>query len=77
MVKTSQGSEITFGPTDFDQQLLRWQTIFEKAQSMNKAIATLDLAVSNSIPATWLEASAVPSVSVKAAKPFRNRKKHV
>ena len=76
-VKTGQGSEITFGLTDFDQQLLRWQEIVLRAQGMNKAIATLDLAVSNSIPATWLEASAVPPISVKAPKPLRNRKKHV
>lgn len=76
-VKTSQGSEITFGLADFDQQFLRWQSIFEKAQSMNKAIATLDLAVSNSIPLTWLEGSTVPPISIKAVKPLRNRKKHV
>ena len=76
VVKTGQGSEITFALNDLDQQILRWQAISREADRMKKAIATLDLAVSNSIPATWLEASAVPQVSVKAAKPIR-RKKHV
>ena len=77
VVKTGQGSEITFGLSGLEQQLLRWQAILEKAQQMNKAIATLDLAVSNNIPATWLEASAVPPAPVKSPKPFRPRKKHV
>jgi cell division protein FtsQ len=77
VIKTGQGSEVTFGLSDPEQQLLRWQAIFEKGQQMNKAIATLDLAVSNSIPATWLEASALPPVPVKSSKPFRPRKKHV
>ncbi len=77
VVKTTQGSEITFGLTDLDQQVLRWQAIFEAGRTNNKAIATLDLAVSNNIPATWLEASAVPQSSTKPLKPLRNRKKHV
>jgi cell division protein FtsQ len=77
VVKTGQGSEITFGLEDFDQQLLRWQAISYKAQQLNKAIATLDLAVSNSIPATLLETNAVQQVSVRTFKPLRNKKKHV
>jgi hypothetical protein len=77
VVKTGQGSEITFGLDDLDQQLLRWHAISYEAQRMNKAIATLDLAVSNSIPATWLETNALPQVSVRTVKPLRNKKKHV
>jgi len=77
VVKTGQGSEITFGMDDFDQQLLRWQRICNEAERINKGIATLDLAVSNSIPLTWLEGSPVPQVSVRSYKPLRNKKKHV
>jgi cell division septal protein FtsQ len=77
VVQTGQGSEITFGLSALDQQLRRWQAVFEAAQRANKAIASLDLAVSNNIPASWLEASAVPQVSAKLPKPLRNRKKHV
>lgn len=76
-VTTSQGSEVTFGLTDLDQQLRRWQEIYERGQQYGKAIATLDLAVSNSVPARWLEASAVPVGSPKLPKLPRNRKKHV
>src|SRR6185369_15970004 len=60
VVNTGQGTELAFGLTDPDQQLRRWQAIFEAGQKMSKAIASLDLAVSNNIPVTWLEASSVP-----------------
>lgn len=72
VVTTQQGSEITFAASNFEQQLLRWQTVFERS---TKVIASLDLAVSNSIPLRWLEASAAPPAS---HKPIRTpRKKHV
>lgn len=77
LVTTGQGSEITFGLADIDQQLWRWHTIFEAGQHIGKAIASLDLAVSNNIPAHWLEASAVPPANPKPLKPTHPRKKHV
>jgi hypothetical protein len=77
LVKTGQGSEIIFGVRDLDLQLRRWQAVFEAGLRQNKAIETLDLAVTNNIPASWIEASAVSPASSKAAKPLRNRKKHV
>lgn len=76
-IKTGQGTDITFGLTDLDRQFLRWQAIFNEGQKMNKALATLDLAVSNSIPVTWMEATAVPQISIRSAKPLRTKKKHV
>jgi cell division septal protein FtsQ len=75
VVTTEQGSEITFGLCDFDQQMLRWQSIFDYAQKAGKVIATLDLAVSNSIPARWLEASAAAPLTPKPTR--SSRKKHV
>ena len=77
VVTTGQGSEVTFGLADLDQQLRRWRDIFDLGQTMSKAIGTLDLAVTNNIPARWLEASAVPPAAPKSAKPLRLRKKHV
>ena len=74
---TDQGSVITFGLSDVDQQLRRWQQIFASAQKMGKGIATLDLAVSNNIPASWLEASAFPPPNPKLPKILRTKKKHV
>jgi len=77
VVTTGQGGEVTFGLTDFEQQLRRWREIYEMGQRLGKAVATLDLAVSNNIPATWIEASVVPPLPPKAPKVLRNKRKHV
>jgi cell division protein FtsQ len=77
VVTTGQGSEVTFGLADLEQQLRRWRVIFDLGQKMNKAIGSLDLAVTNNIPARWLEASAVPPAAPQSAKSLRSRKKHV
>jgi cell division septal protein FtsQ len=77
MVKTDQGSEITFGIREIDQQLLRWHKVFETGQRANKALASLDLAVTNSVPATWIDIGTAPQLAVKPPKVPRNRKKHV
>jgi cell division septal protein FtsQ len=77
VASTGQGGEVSFGLTDLEQQLRRWQVIYEMGQKMGKAVATLDLAVSNNVPATWIEASVVPPLPPKAPKILRNKKKHV
>lgn len=74
---TGQGSQITFGLDNFDQQLPRWQLIYNLGLRMNRVIATLDLAVSNNVPATWLEASSLPPAPPRNAKPLRTRRKNV
>ena len=73
----SDGSEITFGTADFEQQLRRWYEIQQTGQRVSKAVWALDLAVSNNIPARWLEASLVPTPTPKIPKPARTKKKHV
>ena len=50
-VTTGQGSEIIFGYQDLPRQLRRWREIHDLGQRMNKSIASLDLAVTNNIPA--------------------------
>jgi hypothetical protein len=77
VVTTGQGSEVTFGLTDYDRQLARWHDIFEKAQKVGKAIASLDLAVADNIPMRFLEGGAVPPPPPKSPKPLRFKKKHV
>jgi len=77
VVTTGQGSEVTFGLADPEQQLRRWRDIFDLGQKMSKAIATLDLAVTNNIPARWIEASAVPPAAPRLANPLRARRHHV
>ncbi len=77
VARTGEGSEVTFSLGNFELQLRRWQQIYEQGQKLSKAVATLDLAVSNNIPARWLEASLIPPSTPKAPKPLRTRKKHV
>jgi cell division septal protein FtsQ len=77
VVKTGQGSEITFGLADLDHQLRRWRTVADATQLTGKAIAALDLAVTNNPPLRWLEASAVPPTPVRPPKTLRSHKKHV
>jgi cell division protein FtsQ len=74
---TGQGSAITFGFTDIDQQLRRWHEIFQMGQKLGRAISTLDLAVTNNVPASWLEASAAAAIPPKLPKSLRNKRKHV
>ncbi len=70
---TDQGSEITFSTQNLDQQLRRWREIYDVGQRMNRAIATLNLAVPNNIPARWTEASALPPVSSRVVVPPRTK----
>jgi cell division septal protein FtsQ len=65
LVTTGQGAEITFGLDNLDQQLQRWHEIYDLGQRMNKAIASLDLAVSNNVPVRWMEDAVVPVTSPK------------
>jgi cell division protein FtsQ len=77
VVTTGQGSEITFGLENFEQQLARWQAIHELGLKMNKVIATLDLAVPNNVPARWVEASSLPPSNPRSVKSQRTRKNNV
>jgi len=77
VVSTGQGSEVTFGLQDPDVELRRWRSIYDLGQRSGKAIATLNLAVSDNIPARWLEASALPLVPAKLPKTLNTKKKHV
>ena len=77
VVTTGQGSEVTFGLTDFEQQLRRWHAVFESGRKSGNAIGTLDLAVANNVPLHWLEAGAMPPAAPRLSRPLRSKKKHV
>lgn len=70
VLTTDQGATVTLGLQDFDRQFLRWREIHEQGMRHGKAIASLDLAVGNNIPARWMEASLEPR-SVTPRKPAR------
>ncbi|HLZ54291.1 MAG TPA: FtsQ-type POTRA domain-containing protein, partial [Verrucomicrobiae bacterium] len=77
LATTEQGSEITFGLDNLDQQLRRWREIYDLGQRMNRAIAALNLAVSNNVPVRWVEAVAVPATLPRPNNPPPVRRKNV
>jgi POTRA domain, FtsQ-type len=76
-VTTGQGSEITFSTHDLDRQLRLWRGIYDWGQRMNKGFATLDLSVSNNVPARLTMAGAPPPTGTKIKNPQRTRRKNV
>jgi len=74
---TGQGGQITFGLDNLDQQLQRWREIYDLGQRMNRAIAAVNLAVSNNVPVRWMEAVAAPSALPRANTPPLIRRKIV
>jgi cell division septal protein FtsQ len=76
-VTTVQGSVITFGLHEFDRQLDRWRLVLEQARRQGKHIASLDLAVANNSPMTWIDAAGVPAPPPKPVKPSPYKRKHV
>jgi len=69
VVRAASGGEITFGTQNFEQQLRRWREIYDLAQSRNKVIVSLDLAVANNVPLRWTETLARPPVAPRDAVP--------
>jgi hypothetical protein len=74
---TGQTGVITFGIDNLELQLRRWRLVHDYAARNGKGLATLDLSVSNNVPARWLEASVTPLPKPKLVKPSPYRKKHV
>ena len=74
---TEQGGRITFNLDNLDQQLRRWREIYDLGQRMNKAIVTLDLAVSNNVPVRWMEAGTLPVTAPKSVNPAHVRRNNV
>jgi cell division septal protein FtsQ len=76
-VTTGQGSQITFAMDRTEEQLRRWRLVHDFGIKQGRAIRTLDLSVTNNSPVLWADASTLPPVNPKPAKPSRTRKKNV
>jgi cell division septal protein FtsQ len=74
---TGQGSEITFSLEHEEQQLQRWQQIYNYGVQQQKTIAAADLAVANNVPVRWMTASAPPVGTPQTASPLKSRRKNV
>jgi cell division septal protein FtsQ len=75
VVQTEQGNEITFSTRDFDLQLARWRKVYDFANNQNRQIASLDLAVTNFVPALWQDQStnSVPPLVRPNNSPYKKR----
>jgi cell division septal protein FtsQ len=74
VVTTAQGSEITFGLQNLEQQLSRWRQIYDLGQRNHKIIASLDLAVENNVPVRWAEKNPVPGARENSTSPDTRRR---
>jgi hypothetical protein len=75
-ISTGQGATITFGLNKLEMQLRRWRLVHDYAAGMGRALGSLDLSVSNNVPARWLELSVTPPPP-RPAKTSPYKKKHV
>ncbi|HVU08460.1 MAG TPA: FtsQ-type POTRA domain-containing protein [Verrucomicrobiae bacterium] len=76
VVTTGQGSEITFGLDNLEQQLARWRQIYDLGQRSGRTIASVDLAVANNVPVRWAEMNSAPATPQKV-NPKNSRRKNV
>jgi hypothetical protein len=76
-VTTGQGSKVTLALNNPEKQLRRWRAVYDYGIKSGKAIASLDLSVTNNLPVYWVEASQVPPPKPILQKPPRLKKKHV
>ncbi|HEX7859890.1 MAG TPA: FtsQ-type POTRA domain-containing protein [Verrucomicrobiae bacterium] len=77
LVVTEQSNEISFTYEDFDRQITRWQRIHQFGRRNDQVIASLDLVVTNFVPAVWAQLTNAAPVSVRAPEPSPYRKKNV
>jgi cell division septal protein FtsQ len=74
---TSQGARITFSLGQFDVQLRRWRDIYDHGQEEGKAIATLDISISNHLPVRWVDGNSVRPLLHQFVKPNKPKRKNV
>jgi cell division septal protein FtsQ len=74
---TSQGARITFSLDQFDVQLRRWRDIYDYGQASGRAIATLDISISNHLPVRWVASTSLPPLLNQFVKPNKPKRKNV
>lgn len=71
VVTTDQGSQMTFGLENLDQQLLRWRALYDSAKRTNQEIASMNLAVTKNTPAVLVSAGSLLPGTPKPVQPLR------
>jgi hypothetical protein len=77
LVTTEQGNEVSFAYDAFEQQFIRWRQIQHLARTRNQSVASLDLVVTNFVPAVWTEMTNGAPAAVRVPTPSPYRKKNV
>ncbi len=76
-VTTGQGANVTLAPDHFEQQLRRWRAVSDFGLRQGKAIASLDLSVTNNLPALWVDSTNVPPFKPRPPRINHHRRNHV
>jgi len=77
LVTTEQGNEVSFAYQDLETQLARWRTVHDWGLDRTQFLASLDLAVTNFVPAIWANPTNTPPSAVRAPQASPYRKKNV
>lgn len=77
LVNTEQGNDVTFAYDNFDMQLARWAGVHDFAAVRSRSIASLDLAVSNYVPALWIDLTNTQPALVRPSQTSPYRKRNV
>ena len=77
LVNTEQGNEVSFAYNDFETQLARWRVVHAWGMQRTQILASLDLAVTNYVPAVWVNPTNAPPPAVRPLQASPYRKKHV
>ena len=77
LVTTGQGNEVSFAYDAFEQQFIRWRQIQHLARTRNQSVASLDLVVTNFVPAVWTEMTNGAPAALRVPPPSPYRKKNV
>ena len=70
---TDQGTMVTFASESFEPQLVRWRAIHDHGLRIGRRLSTLDLSVTNNLPALWIRTGAAPSSGEADQSPPRKR----
>ena len=74
VVRTAQGSRITFGLQDPARPLARWRQVHDFAAHRGQVIKTLDLSLTNNVPAVLQQREAVQSPASPGGGPSTQRR---
>jgi hypothetical protein len=78
LVTTEQENQVTFAYQNFESQLARWDSVRDLARRRSCWIASLDLAVTNYVPALWAEGTNAPPSLARPVQPSPYKKnRHV